>query len=102
MSKNSNIGDRELELIALYSYCELGMTPQRFYFKWGVKYEQMGEICNRSRSTVQGWFRRGRYYRRPTANDLRHLALMDFLLERFEEIPEDLWGELCQDKKPKE
>jgi hypothetical protein len=27
---------------------------------------------------------------------LRHLALMDFLLERFEEIPEELLNLLCR------
>jgi hypothetical protein len=28
-------------------------------------------------------------------SDLRHLALMDFLLEGFEEIPEGLLNKLC-------
>jgi hypothetical protein len=96
MSSPRSLRDRELDLIALYSHCELGMTPQRFYIKWGVSYEQMAEICSRSISTTRGWFRRGRYYRRPTPNDLRHLALMDFLLEHFEEIPEPLWQLLCE------
>ncbi|MGD2184403.1 helix-turn-helix domain-containing protein [Lusitaniella coriacea] len=95
MNSPHALHERELDLIALYSQCELGMTPQKFYAKWGVSYEQMAEICSRSLSTVRGWFRRGRYYRRPTTNDLRHLALMDFLLEHFEEIPEPLWQMLC-------
>ncbi len=38
-------------------------------------------------STVRRWFRRGGNYRHPHPSDLRHLALMDFLLEHFEEIP---------------
>ncbi|MBD2580129.1 helix-turn-helix domain-containing protein [Oscillatoria sp. FACHB-1406] len=97
MSNPRSLDDRELRLIALYSQCELGMTPQKFYRKWGVTYEQMAEICSRSLSTTRGWFRRGRYYRRPTSNDLRHLALMDFLLEHFEEIPESLWQIPCFD-----
>jgi hypothetical protein len=38
---------------------------------------------------------KGQTYRRPTANDLRHLALMDFLLEHFEQIPVELVNVLC-------
>jgi len=41
-------------------------------------------------SIVRGWFRRGANYRRPQPADMRHLALMDFLLEHYEEIPEQL------------
>ena len=56
----------------------------------------------RSDSTVQGWFKRGKNRRFPTAVDLRHLAVMDFLLEHFEEIPDVLANLLCphsEDKK---
>ncbi|NEO98718.1 MAG: helix-turn-helix domain-containing protein [Symploca sp. SIO1C4] len=95
MTNHPSLGARELNLISLYSYCQLGMTPQRFYSKWEVTHEQIALICSRSISTVRGWFRRGSSYRRPTPNDLRHLALMDFLLEHFEEIPEELWQLLC-------
>ena len=90
------IGERELRLIALYSRCKLGMTPHKFYGKWDVTYEQMAEICGRSISTVKGWFKKDRHYRRPTAADLRNLALMDFLLEHFEEIGDRLWNLICQ------
>ncbi|MEG4505161.1 helix-turn-helix domain-containing protein [Microcoleus sp. F6_B4] len=90
------IEERELRLIALYSQCRLGMTPQKFYGKWDVTYEQMAEICGRSISTVKGWFKTGRHYRRPTPADLRNLGLMDFLLEHFEEIGEILWNLICQ------
>ena len=86
---------REQHLIRLYSYCELGMTPQQFYAKWNVSQEDMAAICSRSVSTVRRWFRKGRSYRRPTAIDLRHLALMDFLLEHFEQLPQDLQTALC-------
>jgi hypothetical protein len=34
-------------------------------------------------------------HRHPTPNDLRCLALMDFLLEHFEEILEELKNLLC-------
>jgi len=87
---------REQDLIELYSYCQLGMTPKQFYAKWQVTYELIAVICSRSVSTVNSWFSRGRQYRRPTPNDLRHLALMDFLLEHFEEISEELFSLLCR------
>jgi hypothetical protein len=71
------------------------MTPQRFRSKWSFTYEQIALICNRSVSHVGFWFASGRHYRRPTANDLRHLALMDVLLEHNEDIPPVLLNLLC-------
>ena len=82
-------------LIDWYSYCQLGMTPQAFYAKWQVSQEDIAAICSRSVSTVSRWFRKGRSYRRPTDVDLRHLALMDFVLEHFEQMPEELRDALC-------
>ena len=87
--------EREQELIELYSYCQLGMTPIDFQRKWGVTHAQIALIAARSVSNVHFWFSRGRHYRRPNPNDLRHLALMDFLLEHFEEIPAELRDLLC-------
>ena len=86
---------REQLLIDWYSYCRLGMTPQTFYAKWQVSQEEIATICSRSVSTVRRWFRKGRSYRRPTSDDLRHLALMDFLLDHFDQIPEELRAALC-------
>lgn len=86
---------RELNLIQLYSYCQLGMTPMRFYSKWEVTYEQIALICDRSTSTVRRWFLRGSNYHPPHSTDLRHLALMDFLLEHFEKIPSEFRNLLC-------
>ena len=86
---------RERELIERYSSCQLGMTPQQFYAKWQVNQAAIAAICSRSTSTVRRWFVKGRHYRRPTSVDLRHLALMDFLLEHFEEIPVELRNVLC-------
>jgi hypothetical protein len=85
----------ELNLMEFYSRCQLGMSPQRFHSKWSLTYEQIALICNRSVSHVRFWFSRGRNYRRPTSNDLRHLALVDFLLEHKEDIPPRLWSLLC-------
>ena len=71
------------------------MTPKKFYAKWDVNQEVLAQICSRSLSTVRRWFSKGRHYRRPMPSDLRHLALMDFLLDHFEEIPSELLKQLC-------
>ena len=85
----------EQQLINQYSYCQLGMTPQAFYAKWQVSQEEMAAICDRSVSTVRRWFHKGRSYRRPSPVDLRHLALMDFLLDHFDQVPAELRNALC-------
>ena len=95
MKQPRTLQQRELTIIELYSQCELGMTPREFYQKWGVTYEQMAIICSRSDSTVRRWFKKGPDGRSPTSADLRHLAIVDFLLEHFEEIPPELWRLLC-------
>ncbi len=87
--------EREQTLIDLYGYCQLGMTPQQFYAKWQVTHEAIAFICSRSMSTVRCWFRRGGNHRRPQPTDMRHLALMDFLLEHYEDIPPELLNLLC-------
>ncbi|NEO94812.1 MAG: helix-turn-helix domain-containing protein, partial [Moorea sp. SIO3G5] len=50
------ITERERHLIDQYSYWELAMTPQQFYVKWNVTYEDIALICSRSTATVQRWF----------------------------------------------
>jgi hypothetical protein len=95
------LGERELALIDLYANCKLELSPQRFYSKWGVSYEQIGYICSRSPTTVRRWFARGCSYRAPSSCDLHHLALMDFLLNHYEEIPTFLLGLLCPVKREK-
>lgn len=87
--------EREQTLIDSYSHCQLAMTPQRFRSKWSLTYSQMACVCDRSVPTVSFWFSHGRLYRRPTKADLRHLALMDFLLEHSEAIPPELRDLLC-------
>ena len=89
------LNQQQRTLMALYSNGQQGMTPEKFYSKWQVTHLELAAICSRSISTVQCWFAKGRSYRRPTSNDLRHLALMDFLLEHFEEIPQALLNLLC-------
>ncbi len=95
MSKPRPLTEREQTLIELYSYCQFGMTPKQFYAKWEVDYEMMACICNRSTGTVSRWFTKGRTHLRPTPSDMRHLAVMDFLLEHFEDIPQELRNLLC-------
>ncbi len=63
--------------------------------KWQVNHEVIAFICSCSVSTVRGWFRRGRNYRRPRATDMRYLALMNFILEHYEDIPHELLNLLC-------
>jgi hypothetical protein len=89
------ITEREQRIIQLYAYCELAMTPQEFYAKWDVQQEAIALICSRSVTTVRRWFARGERHRHPQPQDLRHLALMNFLLEHFEAIPPELRQQLC-------
>ncbi len=91
----------EQQLIDRYSYCQLGMTPQAFYAKWQVSQEAMAAICDRSVSTVRRWFSKDHSYRSPSPSDLRHLAIMDFLLDNFDQIPETLKNVLCP-KEPED
>lgn len=102
MKQPRTLQQRELSLIQVYSHCQLGMSPKQFYHKWAVTYEQIAIICCRSNSTVRRWFKRGSDRRYPTPTDLRHLALMDFLLEHFEEIPPELRILLCSFHPDKE
>ncbi|WP_414587036.1 helix-turn-helix domain-containing protein [Scytonema sp. PCC 10023] len=95
MTKPRPLQTREQDLIAFYSHCQLGMTPKNFYAKWDVNQEALAQICSRSLSTVRRWFSKGRHYRSPMPSDLRHLALMDFLLEHFDDIPQELLKQLC-------
>ena len=91
------IGIRERQLIRAYCHCRWHMSPQAFYGKWSVTHEELAEICRRSQSTVRRWFKRGRYHRPPTDNDLLHLALLDFLLEEFETLPPSVRDRICPD-----
>ena len=95
MTRPHPLGDRERALLNLYASCQMGLSPRRFYAKWNVSYEAIANICARSTPTVRRWFSQGQNYRSPSPNDLRHLAMMDFLLEHFEELPLELLALLC-------
>ncbi|MBD0304057.1 MAG: hypothetical protein ICV85_18400 [Tolypothrix sp. T3-bin4] len=45
MSNPRPLTQRERNLIELYSYCQVGMTPKQFYAKWEVDYEIIANIC---------------------------------------------------------
>jgi hypothetical protein len=89
------LSERQKNLIRAYSYSQFQMTPQEFVSKWEVNYEEVSLICNRSISTVSFWFSYGVNQRQPNRNDMRHLALVDFILENFEKIPLELINLLC-------
>ncbi|MEP0858080.1 helix-turn-helix domain-containing protein [Trichocoleus sp. DQ-U1] len=86
--------ERQRQLIQNYAYCQLQMTPQQFRSKWALTYEEVSLICARSPGTVNSWFSPQKKHR-PTRNDMRHLALVNFLLENYESIPEDIINLLC-------
>ncbi len=90
-----SLAEHERKLIQAYSYCQLQMTPQQFRIKWEVTYQDLSLICDCSVATVGFWFSRKKNRRRPTQNDMRHLALVDFLLENFDNIPVELINLLC-------
>lgn len=96
--KPRHLTTRDLKIIELYSHCQLAMTPQEFYAKWSVTQDMMAEICRRSKSTVQHWFVEGSSRSSPKPMDLYHLALMDFLLENFDKLSEELRIALCLHK----
>ncbi|MBD1908347.1 MULTISPECIES: helix-turn-helix domain-containing protein [Cyanophyceae] len=89
------LSQRQRNLIKAYSYSQIQMTPQEFVSKWDVNYEEVSLICNRSISTVSFWFSYGVNQRQPTRNDMRHLALVDFILNNFQEIPREFMNLLC-------
>jgi hypothetical protein len=71
------------------------MTPQQFYIKWQVTQPELACICCRSINTIGRWLRRESNSRYLHLNDLRQLALMDFILEHFEDMPKALLDLLC-------
>lgn len=100
MKQPRSLQTREHVLMAWYGQCQCEMSPQAFYQKWAVTYEQMAELSQRSLSTVRGWFRTGQYNREPRPHDCRHLALMDWLWEHFEDVPPEVWRSLCEHQPP--
>lgn len=93
--KRDSLTEREQELIKRYCKCSLGMTPQQMLAKWPLEYVDLAQICHRHENTVALWLCQGKSRRFPTSHDLRHLAILDFLLEHYEDIPAELRDVLC-------
>jgi hypothetical protein len=91
MSNPRPLEQREVELIALLSHTQLGISPRTFLSKWDVSYEQVAAICHCTIGTVTRWFARGDNYRRPGAYPCLKLKLADLLLENYQDIPEDVF-----------
>ena len=89
MSNPRPLEQREVELIALLSHNQFGISPRTFVSKWDVNYEQLAAICHCSIGTVTRWFARGNNYRRPGAYPCLKLKLADLLLENYQDIPEE-------------
>ena len=89
------LGPREVRLLQLYCGCQLGMTPQAFYARWGVTHAQIAQICGVSEPTVDRWFAQGKTRRLADARQRRKLAEMHFLWEEYERIPLRLRRRLC-------
>ncbi|MEW6495121.1 MAG: hypothetical protein AB1589_21775 [Cyanobacteriota bacterium] len=88
------LSERQRQLIQDYAYSQMQMTPEDFLCKWALTYQEISLICDRSPVTVNFWFS-PQSNRHPNRNDMRHLALVDFLLDHFESIPVELMNLLC-------
>ena len=90
MNSPRRLGERELQLIERLANCQLAMTPREFETKWDVTRLQMAALCGCSLGNVKRWFRTERDYTAPNHYHLRYLAIANFILEYFEEIPPEL------------
>lgn len=66
------------------------MEPEEFLKYWVVSYEELAELCGRSKSTVAHWFSKGEHRREPTEADRRRLAEIHALWSQFENEPTHL------------
>lgn len=66
------------------------MEPEEFLKYWSVTYEELAELCGRSKSTVAHWFSAGEHRREPSESDKRRLAEIHALWSQFENEPTHL------------
>ncbi|MEA5499198.1 helix-turn-helix transcriptional regulator [Limnoraphis robusta Tam1] len=90
MNSTCSLNDEQQQLIARLCAASLGISPQKFRQKWDISYQQMADICHCTPGTVQRWFERGRNYRRPSQYSCFKLAIADWLLENYQDIPQEL------------
>jgi hypothetical protein len=66
------------------------MEPEEFLKHWAVSYDELAELCGRSKSTVAHWFTQGEHRREPSEADKRRLAEIHALWTQFEAEPSHL------------
>jgi len=79
------------------------MEPEEFLKHWTVSYEELAELCGRSKSTVAHWFSNGEHKREPTEADKRRLAEIHALWIQFENEPQhlrEIWERKRSRRKP--
>jgi transcriptional regulator with XRE-family HTH domain len=82
---------RHWKLFELYkSKAAQQMEPEEFLEYWDVSYEELAELCGRSKSTVAHWFSKGEHRRSPSEADKRRLAEIHALWNQFENEPAHL------------
>ncbi|BAY67001.1 hypothetical protein NIES22_71450 (plasmid) [Calothrix brevissima NIES-22] len=82
---------RHWELFKVYqAKVEQQMEPEEFLKHWAVNYEELAELCGRSKSTVAHWFSQGEHRREPSEADKRRLAEIHALWTQFENEPAHL------------
>jgi transcriptional regulator with XRE-family HTH domain len=82
---------RHWELFEIYkTKVAIKMEPEEFLKHWAVNYEELAELCGRSKSTVAHWFSSGSHRREPSEADKRRLAEIHALWSQFENEPAHL------------
>ena len=64
--------------------------PEECLEDWVVTYDELAELCGRSKSTVAHWFSQGEHRREPSEADKRRLAEVHALWSQFENEPSHL------------
>ncbi len=82
---------RERVLLRFYQDCHYGLSPEEFRRRYDVSYRELAALCQISLSTVKRLF--ASPPRRPSADVMRTLAIVDLLLR--EQIPLSLIRQLC-------
>jgi hypothetical protein len=82
---------RHWELFKVYkAKVAILMEPEEFLKHWAVNYDELAELCGRSKSTVAHWFSQGSHRREPSESDKRRLAEIHALWTQFENEPAHL------------
>jgi len=97
---------RHWELFEIYKVrAAKHMEPEEFLKHWVVNYEELAELCGRSKSTVSHWFSSGEHRREPSEADKRRLAEIHALWSQFETEPphlREIWARKRQRRRSEE